>query len=103
MRWAHYFACTLMDVRTIPHGGEAWGWRGRTLGRPVVTTRRPAWLRVACVPADQVISLFWNGNVDAATRLPTSVPRPRLRDWRDWNDQQWAFRAELFEWTFAVP
>jgi hypothetical protein len=99
MGCAHDFASALMGVQTIPCGGDAWGWRGRTLGRPVLTAGGLAWLRVTCAPPDQVVALFWNGNIEADAQLPRSIPRPRLRAWREWNDQQWVYRGELFEHT----
>jgi hypothetical protein len=103
MRYAHDFSCALMGARMIPGAGDAWGWRGRTLGRPVVTTDGLAWLRVTCAPTDQFVALFWNGNIEAEARLPRSIPRPRLRAWREWNDQQWIYRGELFEHTSLRP
>jgi hypothetical protein len=103
MRCAHGFASALMGVQTIPHGGDAWGWRGRTLGRPVLTAGGLAWLRVSCAPSDQVVALFWNGNIEAEARLPRSIPRPRVRAWREWNDQRWLYRGELFDHTSLRP
>jgi hypothetical protein len=103
MRSAHDVASALMGARAVPHGGDAWGWRGRTLGRPVMTADSLAWLRVTCAPTDQIVALFWNGNIEAEARLPRSIPRPRLRTWRDWNDQWWAYRGELFDRTALRP
>jgi len=103
MRGAHVFASALMGVRTVPHGGDTWGWRGRTLGGPVMTASGLAWLRVTCAPTDQIVALFWNGNIEAEARLPRSIPRPRLRAWRDWNDQQWTYRGELFDHAALRP
>src|SRR5438445_3637026 len=85
MRHAHDLACKLMGTRPLLRGREAWGWRGRTLGRPVMTGGL-AWLRVASASTDQLVDLFWNGNVEAEARLPRSIPRPRLRAWHDWGD-----------------
>lgn len=99
MRCAHDYARTLVGAGTIPRGREAWGWRGRTLGRPVLTDGGMAWLRVACASTDQLVHLFWHGNVEAEAGLPRSIPRPRLRAWHDWSDQQWLYRAELFDHT----
>jgi hypothetical protein len=62
-----------------------------------------AWLRVTCAPAHEVVALYWNGNIDAETRLPMSVLRPRLLASRDWNEQRWAYRAELFEHVAIRP
>jgi Phosphotransferase enzyme family len=92
-----------MGVRAIADGREAWGWWGRTVGRPVIAADGMAWLRVSCAPADEVVALYWNGNMDAETRLPRSVPRPRLQDLRDWNEQRWTYRAELFEHVALRP
>jgi hypothetical protein len=103
MRCAHDFACTLMGARTMARGREAWGWRGRTLGRPVMTASGLAWLRVAFALTDQFVGLFWNGNVEAEAGLPRSISRPRLRAWHDWSEQQWLYRAELFDHTTFRP
>lgn len=103
MRCAQDLASALMGARTIPHGGDAWGWRGRTLGRTVLTAEGPAWLRIICAAPDQVVDLFWNGNIQAEARLPRSIPRPRLRAWREWDDQQWVYRGELFEHMSQRP
>jgi len=62
-----------------------------------------AWLRVICAPPNQAVDLFWNGNIEAEARLPRSIPHPRLRAWREWNDQQWVYRGELFEHTSMRP
>jgi len=99
MRCAHDFACTQMGARTIQHGREAWGWRGRTLGRPVMTAGGVAWLRVAFASTDPFVCPFWNGNIEAEAGLPRSIPRPRLRAWHDWSDQLGLYRAELFDHT----
>ena len=103
IRCAHDYARTLMVARPIARGTEAWGWRGRTLGRPVMTASGPAWLRVACASTDQLVGLFWNGSVEAEARLPRSIPRPRLRAWCDWSDQQWLYRGELFDHSSQHP
>jgi hypothetical protein len=103
MRRAHRTASPLIGVRTVADGEEAWGWRGRTLGRPVCTADRLAWLRITCAPVDRIVALYWNGNVDAEARMPRSIPRPRLQRSRDWIEQRWAYRAELFDHAALRP
>ncbi|MFB9961656.1 phosphotransferase [Sinosporangium siamense] len=76
---------------------EVWGWRGRTLSRPVSAPEGPAWLRLACISADQTNMTFWNGTLEADKILPASVPRPRLRNVYDWTPASWRYRAELYD------
>lgn len=97
MRTAHHRARTALDARPHPGGHEAWGWHGRTLGRPVTTPDGPAWLRLAAAPLDQADSTFWNGSHDAKDTIPETVPRPRLRTIHDWNEPPWRYRAELYD------
>jgi len=97
MRTAHSLAQAAMSVLPAEESREAWGWRGRTLGQPVTAAGGPAWLRVACAPAGQVIATFWDGSIEAEKSMPGSVPRPRLRSWHDWSDQHWEYRAELYD------
>lgn len=92
-----------MEGRLSDTTREAWGWHGRTLGKPVETADGPAWLRLASAPAGQAASIFWNGAVEAERSLPRSIPRPRLRSWHDWADQQWQYRAELYDRLTARP
>jgi len=96
MRTAHRTACTALHVHPGPEAHGVWGWRGRTLSQPVAAPDGPAWLRVACAPAAQVDTTFWDGSL-AAEAIPRAVPRPRLRRWHDWNDEPWKYRAELYD------
>jgi hypothetical protein len=84
-----------------PDGRIAWGWRGRTMGAAVSTSDGPAWLRLASAPADQIISTFWDGALDAQRSVPDSVPRPRLLRWHDWTDGPFAYRGELHDYVAA--
>ena len=97
MRSAHLQACTALGIRPEQGLGEAWGWRGRTLSLPVSTPSGPAWLRVGSAPSTEIDARFWNGSIAAEQAIPASVPRPRLRTVHDWSDEQWAYRAELYD------
>jgi hypothetical protein len=97
MRTAHSRARTALCVLSEQDIREAWGWRGRTLSQPVIASDGPAWLRVACAPADQARTTFWDGSSEAKTAIPGSVPRPLLRDIHDWSDEPWKYRAELYD------
>lgn len=103
MRTAHGRACTALGIRLESEPDEAWGWRGRTLSRPVIASDGPAWLRVVCAPADEVNDTFWDGSIAAEQAIPGSVPRPRLRDRHDWSDEPWKYRAELYDRVAARP
>jgi hypothetical protein len=63
----------------------------------------PAWLRIACAHASQANTTFWNGNIQAQTAIPETVPRPRLRASHDWTDRPWRYRAELYDRAPAHP
>ncbi|WP_055522815.1 hypothetical protein [Streptomyces graminilatus] len=97
MRAAHHRARTALRVEPAPDEFEAWGWRGRTLSRPVTAADGSAWLRLASAPTGQADNTFWDGSRDAENAIPSSVPRPRLREIRDWTDQEWKYRAELYD------
>jgi hypothetical protein len=97
MRTAHREAVTALGVLPDQDVHEAWGWRGRTLGRPVIAPDGPAWLRIACVPAGHIVRTFWDGSLDAEKAIPASVPRPRLRASHDWSHDPWEYRAELYD------
>jgi hypothetical protein len=94
-------ACTLLAVAPT-RDRQQWGWRGRTLSRPVHTGAGPAWLRVAGARHHQIDPTFWDGTL-AATNLPTGIPRPRLRAHRDWVDDPYRYRAELHDPAPAPP
>lgn len=103
MRAAHSQAMTALDVLPDQTVHEAWGWRGRTLSRPVITPDGPAWLRIACAPTGQISPTFWDGSLEAEKAIPRSVPRPRLRDSHDWTHDPWQYRAELYDRVDAHP
>lgn len=102
MRAAHQRAAAALGVRP-DGGGEAWGWRGRTLSGRVAAHGEPAWLRVACGHSGQIDRTFWEGSLHANTAIPTAVPRPRLVEVRDFGDDTWQYRAELYEYIDAAP
>jgi hypothetical protein len=103
MRTAHRQAMTALGVLPDQSTCEAWGWRGRTLSRPVIASNGPAWLRVACAPIGHIVRTFWDGSIDAEKAIPTSVPRPRLRASHDWSHDQWEYRVELYDRVAAHP
>ncbi|WP_073951141.1 phosphotransferase [Streptomyces kebangsaanensis] len=102
MRRAHTVACgflgAVLDAR-LSGGGtqEAWGWRGRTLGRPVTGPYGQAWLRVAHSPVDKTSGKLWRGPEDAEQSVPRKVPRPCLRLVRQWTEGEEAYKAELYD------
>lgn len=103
MRTAHSRALTALGVQLDQDVPEAWGWRGRTLSRPVIAPDGPAWLRVACAPTGQIVPTFWDGSIEAEKSIPRSVPRPRLRDNHDWSHDPWEYRAELYDRVATSP
>lgn len=103
MRAAHACAADVFNATPEPTRPEAWGWQGRTLGRPVTTANGPAWLRLMASRTDQIVDTYWTGNVDAQLQLPSSIPRPQLRAWHDWTDHGWAYRAELHDSARGQP
>lgn len=103
MRAAHRAARTALQVRSAPDTHDVWGWRGRTLSRPVLTSHDPAWLRVACRPVEQIDTTFWDGSLAAEDAIPEAVPRPRLRRHHDWTVEPWTYRAELYDKVTTPP
>lgn len=103
MRAAHGRACAAAGVVAGENAREAWGWQGRTLGKPVTALDGPAWLRVACAPAGQAVAVFWDGSIEAEKAMPRSIPRPRLRTWHDWRRGDWQYRAELYDRVTGHP
>ncbi len=103
MRTALRTARAALDVQPDQDGHEVWGWRGRTLSQPVIGPYGPAWLRVACAPASQADTTFWDSSLAAEKAIPRAVPRPRLRRHHDWNDEPWKYRAELYDRVAARP
>src|SRR6266545_4503004 len=103
MRTALRTARAALDVQPDQDGHEVWGCRGRTLSQPVIGPYGPAWLRVACAPASQADTTFWDSSLAAEKAIPRAVPRPRLRRHHDWNDEPWKYRAELYDRVAARP
>lgn len=103
MRTAHSRARADLGLLPEQEDYEAWGWRGRTLSRPVTAPDGPAWLRIICAPTGQRAATFWDGAAEAEKSLPGSIPRPRLRQWHDWSDQRWEYRAELYDRVAVRP
>ncbi|WP_326596567.1 hypothetical protein [Streptomyces sp. NBC_01803] len=97
MRTAHQRAAAHLGTLAEPGAWEAWGWRGRTLSRPVTATDGRAWLRLAARTGQLPDPTFWDGAIEAEKTLPGSIPRPRLRAWHDWTDGPWHYRAELYD------
>ena len=97
MRAAHTRARAALHATAPSDLDEVWGWRGRTLSQSVVTEHGPAWLRLACAPTERIATTFWNGSVDAEQAMPTTLPRPKLRDLYDWSEGPWSYRAELYD------
>ncbi|MCX4820159.1 phosphotransferase [Streptomyces sp. NBC_01142] len=108
MRRAHTVACGFFgaarDARASDGGPqEVWGWRGRTLGRPVTGPYGPGWLRVAHSPADEASGKLWTGPEDAERLVPQQIPRPCLRLVRQWTEKEDAYRAELYDHVTGGP
>ncbi len=101
MRAAHATARTCMEARMLGDRRETWGWHGRTLSQPVITTTGPGWLRLSATLAGHASAIFWEGAVEAEQAMPATVPRPRLRHWHDWSEHAWQYRAELYDLAVA--
>ncbi|MFJ1796943.1 hypothetical protein [Kitasatospora griseola] len=85
-------------LNATPTGSrEAWGWRGRTLSRPVTTSSGEGWLRLVSAPADKACGKLWEGPQEAEQLMPAAVPRPRLRERRTWTDGEHGYLAELYD------
>ncbi len=96
MREMHAVAATVFNARPIG-SREAWGWRGRTLSRPVATASGEGWLRLVSAPADKAGGKLWEGPQEAERRMPPAVPRPRLRERRTWTEGEHGYLAELYD------
>ncbi|WP_405016469.1 hypothetical protein OHV05_04640 [Kitasatospora sp. NBC_00070] len=102
MRSAHHTAASTLAV--APDGErEAWGWRGRTLGRPVTGVRGNAWLRLVCAPVEKAGGKIWDGPQEAERSMPPAVPRPHLRAWHTWTEGGNGYLAELYAYSLLVP
>ncbi|MFF8432979.1 hypothetical protein [Streptomyces bacillaris] len=103
MRAARTKACAAVGAalhpRTADSGDvrEAWGWRGRTLGGPVLGPYGVGWLRVVHSPVEKANGKLWTGPEEAERLVGPQVPRPRLHLVREWAEGQNAYRAELYD------
>ncbi|MEV7357899.1 hypothetical protein [Kitasatospora sp. NPDC088264] len=89
-------------LKATPIGSrEAWGWRGRTLSRPVATASGEGWLRLVSAPSDKAGGKLWEGPQEAEQLMPPAVPRPRLRERRTWTEGEHGYLAELYEKVIA--
>lgn len=96
MRQAH--ATAVATLQSTPIGSiEAWGWRGRTLSRPVAAPFGDGWLRLVCAPADKAGGKLWEGPREAEAAIPSAVPRPRLHGHHTWTEGEYGYLAELYE------
>ncbi|WP_369185348.1 hypothetical protein [Streptomyces sp. Y1] len=96
MRGMHATAAAALDATPIG-AREAWGWRGRTLGRPVASASGEGWLRLVSAPADKVGGKLWEGPQEAERLMPPAVPRPHLRERRTWTEDGHGYLAELYD------
>ncbi|MDH6124487.1 hypothetical protein [Kitasatospora sp. GP82] len=96
MRETHTAAAAALHATPIG-SREAWGWRGRTLGRPVSTPLGEGWLRLVSAPADKAGGKLWEGPQEAERVMPPAVPRPRLRERRAWTEGEYGYLAELYD------
>ncbi len=104
MRAAHGRARAALHVTDDQTGpDEAWGFSGRTLGRPVTALSGPGWLRLAASKAGTRTTTFWDGGRTAQHALPASIPRPALRTIHDDTHDGWDYRAELYDRARTSP
>ncbi|GAA3056412.1 hypothetical protein GCM10020229_80210 [Kitasatospora albolonga] len=96
MRDAHTAAASALAV-ALDGEREAWGWRGRTLGRPVTSVSGNAWLRLVCAPVEKAGGKIWDGPQEAERFMPPAVPRPHLQAWHTWTDGGNGYLAELYD------
>ncbi|MFF3069933.1 hypothetical protein [Kitasatospora sp. NPDC057936] len=96
MREMHATAAAALDATPIG-SREAWGWRGRTLSRPVATASGERWLRLVSAPADKAGGKLWEGPQEAERLMPPAVPKPRLWERRTWTEGEHGYLAELHD------
>ncbi|MFC4033117.1 hypothetical protein ACFO3J_16715 [Streptomyces polygonati] len=101
MRRAHRKAESALLVG-VEGAAETWGRGGRSLSRPAAGDQ---WLRVlaASGPSDNEDTAYWDGSEAAESAIPASVPRPRLKSSYDWLEEDFAYRAELYERVHEHP
>ncbi|MER6359865.1 hypothetical protein [Kitasatospora sp. NPDC001527] len=92
----HATAATALNATPIGTR-EAWGWRGRTLGRAVATASGEGWLRLVSASADKAGGKLWEGPQEAERLMPLAVPRPRLRERHTWTEGDHGYLAELYD------
>ena len=97
-RMRDMYATAASALRATPAGSRvAWGWRGRTLSRPVTSATGEGWLRLVSAPADRAGGKLWEGPQEAEASMPAVVPRPRLRKRRVWTEGDHGYLAELYD------
>ncbi|ROR38023.1 hypothetical protein [Kitasatospora cineracea] len=101
MRSMHTAAAAAFDAAPVG-SREAWGWRGRTLSRPVATASGKGWLRLVSAPADRAGGKLWEGPQEAERLMPPAVPRPHLRGRHTWTNGEHGYLAELYD-RITVP
>ncbi|WP_327065467.1 hypothetical protein [Kitasatospora sp. NBC_01302] len=101
MREAHATVATMLGA-TANGSHESWGWRGRTLSRPVTTASGEGWLRLVSAPAEKAGGKLWEGPQEAERLMPPAVPRARLRGRHTWTEDQHGYLAELYD-RITVP
>lgn len=79
---------------------EAWSADGRSLGRPALGDQ---WLRVATMPAQTADAASWDGAEAAENAIAASVPRPRLHGAHNWSEDDFVYRAELYDRIHERP
>lgn len=103
MRAAHAAACAALGAVPCPpaSGGtrEAWGWQGRTLGKPATGPYGPGWLRVVHSSVERAGGRLWTGPEEAERLVPRHVPRPRLHLVQEWAEGDEVYRAELYDFV----
>lgn len=93
MRRAHRKAASALLVG-VDEAAGTWGRDGRSLGGPATGDQ---WLRVLAVRAEEVNTASWDGSEAAERAVPASVPRPRLHGYYNWSEDDFAYRAELYD------
>ena len=101
MQTATTHVAELLDLMQVDT--PVWGWRGRTVGSKVMVGGKPAWLRVQSAVIGKEGGRIWQGTAEAAAVIPARVPKPQLLALHDWQDDGYAYRAELTEYIASPP